>query len=725
MKGPTANANGKNIEGGRVCVGTDADLIVDGHGNVVPWLEDLRTRLTAGRTAFLVGRGWSATPAVWKQMTESGIPIMAVNDIPAGFEPAMWCTGDPPSYFNRDIWLNPRIVKFSPFEHCREFIPRLSAYGPDNQKKPVDCPNVHFFRKNLNHDHRNFLATPWLCWGSHWFGKNTPFCQENNGVKSSLLVGLRLLWHMGFDRVYLVGVDCAPHEYPYPSYIEGLNWHLERLKPVFDKVGYRVFNTNPDSHIRCFPFAAVADAEVAVAKQDAVVLPDPPTPHTEVIQKILIDSGVARPDRGLCGVEVGVFRGLNASRLLELMPTLSLVLVDRWCEPDVRYVQSRDPIAGLTAKDMDEIKSEALSRTEFAKDRREVIQCEQWSVAKRLRKEGRGFDFVFLDADHSRDGTREQIDAWWPLVKPGGLMMGHDYGGAFAGVDEAVDGWAKINKLKVEVGGAWVWWVRKPDAGDTAATPVVAPVSGVLRKYVVTLDTGNFMQPNARESQQDYARRCGAEYVVFDRSWNKIGKWCFNTKLYMDQMPGLVQPCRVIWLDGDVVVRHDCESLFDLVPEGSFGAALSIQDGLPNDLVAKVATIACKKCGAESGVEFAFDPATYFCGGVMVFDLPGFNKMWQWIRNNKSYAAELARGGIGPMYEQTMQNLAVRASGIPLTVLDQTYGRLGATAWSPGPMRDKIQHLARIGSLRDGRDEAIRAIDWKAPPADAASIVGK
>lgn len=714
MKEPLAFGGGVEMKAGRVCIGTAESLVIDGHGNVVPWLEDLRTRLTDGRRAFLVGRGWSATPAVWRQMTSIGIPIMAVNDIPAGFEPAMWCTGDPPSYFNRDIWLNPRIVKFSPIEHCREFIPRLSAYGPDNQKKPVDCPNVHFFHKNLNHDHRNFLQTPWLCWGSHWYGKNTPHCQDGNGVKSSLLVGLRLLWHMGFNEVYLVGVDCAPHEYPYPAYIEGLNWHMERLAPVFDKAGYRVYNTNPDSHVRCFRFASVADAAVAAGRDADVVRPDPPTPHTDVIRGVLDKEGIAEPGRPVRGAEVGVFRGLNASRLLESMPNLSLSLVDKWGAHDARYVQTDDAVAALSVAEMDAVKSEAVSRTEFAKDRREVMQGDQWEIAKRLRKDGQGgFDFVFLDADHSRNGTREQIDAWWPLVRPGGLLMGHDYGGKFAGVAEAVDSWAKINKLEAKVEGAWVWWVRKPLE------------STVVRKYVVSLDTGGFMQPNVRESQQDYAKRCGAEYVVMTKPWNTNSGGHFNTKLYLDRVPGLVKPCRVLWMDADVIVRHDCESLFDLVPEGSFAAAPSVQEGLPNAEVERVASVMCRKCSNETGVIFAFDPATYFCGGVMLFDLPAHGDVWRWIRETESYKVALRMGGVGPMYEQTMDNLAVRANNVPFVMLDKTYGRLGASAWAPGPMADKIQHLARIGDLRENRDSAIRAIDWKATPPAAATIVSK
>ena len=36
-------------------------------------------------------------------------------------------------------------------------------------------------------------------------------------------------------------------------------------------------------------------------------------------------------------------------------------------------------------------------------------------------------DFVFVDADHSYEGVRKDIIAWFPKVKEGGILAGHDY----------------------------------------------------------------------------------------------------------------------------------------------------------------------------------------------------------------------------------------------------------------------------------------------------------
>lgn len=46
--------------------------------------------------------------------------------------------------------------------------------------------------------------------------------------------------------------------------------------------------------------------------------------------------------------------------------------------------------------------------------------------------------FVFIDADHSKKVVSDMIAAWWPKVKSGGTLAGHDYP-YWPGVKAAVD----------------------------------------------------------------------------------------------------------------------------------------------------------------------------------------------------------------------------------------------------------------------------------------------
>jgi len=47
-------------------------------------------------------------------------------------------------------------------------------------------------------------------------------------------------------------------------------------------------------------------------------------------------------------------------------------------------------------------------------------------------------DFIFIDGNHSYEDVLADISAWYPKVKTGGVMCGHDYGKPEFGVTEAV-----------------------------------------------------------------------------------------------------------------------------------------------------------------------------------------------------------------------------------------------------------------------------------------------
>ena len=60
-------------------------------------------------------------------------------------------------------------------------------------------------------------------------------------------------------------------------------------------------------------------------------------------------------------------------------------------------------------------------------------------VAKKFASQGQSFDMVFLDAAHDYASVKQDILAWTPLVAPGGLLCGHDYGPNWPEVQVAVD----------------------------------------------------------------------------------------------------------------------------------------------------------------------------------------------------------------------------------------------------------------------------------------------
>lgn len=72
--------------------------------------------------------------------------------------------------------------------------------------------------------------------------------------------------------------------------------------------------------------------------------------------------------------------------------------------------------------------------------------------------------YVFIDASHRYEDVSADIDAWWPLIQPGGVLAGHDYQWSEdvrRAVDERFPNAEKFGEC---------WFVRKPRNGTTAST---------------------------------------------------------------------------------------------------------------------------------------------------------------------------------------------------------------------------------------------------------------
>ena len=165
------------------------------------------------------------------------------------------------------------------------------------------------------------------------------------------------------------------------------------------------------------------------------------------------------------GTEVGVWLGKNAAALLAQFPELRLHLVDPWSVED-RF------LAGLSHPPRDQEMSDsmmrkALSRTEFAADRR-IVHREESLTAAKGTADG-SLDFVFIDACHLYESVRDDLSAWWPKIRRDDpfLFAGHDYGSPGGhtkdwGVRRAVDEFKESRGLSVRVDRRTdVWWVEK------------------------------------------------------------------------------------------------------------------------------------------------------------------------------------------------------------------------------------------------------------------------
>src|SRR5262249_38187446 len=121
----------------------------------------------------------------------------------------------------------------------------------------------------------------------------------------------------------------------------------------------------------------------------------------------------------------------------------SLTLLDCW-EP-------QDPSVYLDIKCADPASHNANRRLcdDLASRDGRVTLLQAYTPAAAAHFDDGAFDWVYLDANHSFRTVREDLEAWWPKIRPGGLFAGHDYfdgfvpkGGLF-GVQSAVDRFAR------------------------------------------------------------------------------------------------------------------------------------------------------------------------------------------------------------------------------------------------------------------------------------------
>jgi len=100
------------------------------------------------------------------------------------------------------------------------------------------------------------------------------------------------------------------------------------------------------------------------------------------------------------GVEVGVDIGENANDILSNFPNIEkLYLVD------------------VVDNIHDRFKNEVIS----------IFFIHRPSVEAAKEFQDEYFDFVYIDANHSYQAVKDDLNAWCPKLKVGGVICGHDF----------------------------------------------------------------------------------------------------------------------------------------------------------------------------------------------------------------------------------------------------------------------------------------------------------
>lgn len=169
------------------------------------------------------------------------------------------------------------------------------------------------------------------------------------------------------------------------------------------------------------------------------------------------------PSGPVVGAEVGVWDGRLSAFLLGRRKDLRLYMVDRWCEvePTHRYRQSNSQMARTPQQTYMEIEAKARKAVEPFGERAMPLKGESVEMARKIWDNT--LDFVFVDADHTYEGCKEDIEAWYPKLKPNALLCGHDWDhpdhpGEW-GVRQAVEEFAAKVDRPIETGLNRTWFL--------------------------------------------------------------------------------------------------------------------------------------------------------------------------------------------------------------------------------------------------------------------------
>lgn len=152
--------------------------------------------------------------------------------------------------------------------------------------------------------------------------------------------------------------------------------------------------------------------------------------------------------QNLIGVEIGTLQALNALSILHHLNIKHLYLIDPYILYDdgINTYKNRDIDFDIAQKNM-------LS----FKDKVTFIKKTSIDAVNDIPND---IDFVYIDGNHSYRYVKYDIENYYPKVKKGGTIGGHDFRADCSGLCRAVLEFVDNNKLELN-GWKTDWWIEK------------------------------------------------------------------------------------------------------------------------------------------------------------------------------------------------------------------------------------------------------------------------
>lgn len=142
--------------------------------------------------------------------------------------------------------------------------------------------------------------------------------------------------------------------------------------------------------------------------------------------KQVYDLAVDRFADGDIFVEVGSFKGRSASvmavNIINSKKDIKFYCVDTW-QGSIEHQKGQD------FEDIDVVDGTLLDVFKYnirsVKNYINIIQKESVEAVKEFQDQS--LSFVFIDASHDYENVKQDINSWYPKIKKGGILAGHDW----------------------------------------------------------------------------------------------------------------------------------------------------------------------------------------------------------------------------------------------------------------------------------------------------------
>jgi len=163
---------------------------------------------------------------------------------------------------------------------------------------------------------------------------------------------------------------------------------------------------------------------------------------------------MARKFNNATFVEIGTWEGQSimfmAEKIKELKKNIKLYGIDTF-KGNVEHAEHPDVVS-------DKVYEIYLKNIEPLKEYITTIKGSSHDVYNQFEDES--VDFLFMDGDHSYAAVRKDLQLWYPKVKKGGIISGHDYLWVDGRVKMAVDGFFLFTSVFSDP-NMDCWWKEK------------------------------------------------------------------------------------------------------------------------------------------------------------------------------------------------------------------------------------------------------------------------